>query len=91
MSKQVTEEKKGQVAPNASDDQKPIPNSKVEEKFDNLDLTDIGKDELALYGNCKWTIWENIEMVSEKIDKRAGKDENWADKMRKVAWFDNMI
>ena len=91
MEKKEQEEKKAQDAPNAPDDQKPLPNSEVKEKFDHLDLTDIGKDELALYGNCKWTIWENVEMVNEKTEKRGGKDENWADKNRKVAWFDNLI
>ena len=30
-------------------------------------------------------------MVNEKTEKRGGKDENWADKNRKVAWFDNLI
>ena len=84
MSKQ--EEKKADTAPNATNDQKPIPNSEVKEKFDQYDLADVGKDELSLFGNCKWTIWENIEMTSEKT-----RHVNWADNMRKVAWFDNMI
>lgn len=66
MSAKEQEEKKAQDPANAPDDTKPIPNSEVKEKFDNVDLSDIGKDELALFGNCKWTIWENIDFVNEK-------------------------
>ena len=43
-------------------------------------------NELKLFADQKWTIWENYEMKDEKKD--AG---SWANLMRKVAWFDNMI
>jgi hypothetical protein len=41
---------------------------------------------LKLFGDCKWTIWENIDMLDKNENKQ-----DWENKMRRVAWFDNMI
>ena len=87
------EEKKAQDLANTtkSDEQKPIPNSKVMETFNKPDIKEIALDkELNLFGDTKWTIWENIDFVADK-QVRGSKDENYADKLRKVAWFDNLI
>lgn len=92
MSAKQENETKDQEGSNAPDESKPIPNSKIEEKFDNVDLTDISQNgELDLFGGCKWTIWENVEIMADRADRKAGKDENFENKMRKVAWFDNLI
>lgn len=46
--------------------------------------------ELELYKGIKWTIWENIEYVEQKQGKNQNQHD-WEKKMRKVAWFDNLI
>jgi len=40
---------------------------------------------LRLHDGCKWTIWENIDVVDSKAKM------DWNSTIRKVAWFDNMI
>ena len=42
------------------------------------------KDNLKLFGEEKWVIWENIDFMQKK-------DSQWEDRIRRVAWFDNMI
>ena len=48
--------------------------------------TVAAQDELKLYGNLKWTIWENIDWLDKNDNKT-----DWENKMRRVAWFDNML
>lgn len=44
-----------------------------------------------LYKSLKWTIWENIDFPNDKQEKQKDQKEAWAGKLRKVAWFDNLI
>jgi hypothetical protein len=46
----------------------------------------VGSD-LRLFDNQKWTVWENIEYLDKKENNAA----EWESKIRRVAWFDDMI
>lgn len=59
-------------------------NLAMNEKFGEPDYGSIAQ-ELSLYKGLKWTIWEYIEYDQKE------KNKDWEKKMRKVAWFDNMI
>jgi len=64
------------------------PNLDIEEVFDDPDYGEVGlENEIKLYNDFKWTIWENIDY----LDPKANKQVSWDRKMRKVAWFDNII
>jgi hypothetical protein len=40
-----------------------------------------------LYGNLSWVIWENIEFT----DKEKNNEVDWESKVKKVAWFSDII
>jgi hypothetical protein len=66
---------------------KPVdPCLQVQAKFGaNPLIEEICGENLKLYGNQKWVIWENIDFTNKK-----GND--WhQQQLRVVAWFDNMI
>ena len=48
---------------------------------------DAYKGELNLYGDQKWTVWENIEYT----DPQKNNNTSYDDKLLKVAWFSDMI
>ena len=56
-----------------------------------MDLNLIAQDnELKLYKDMKWTIWEIVEYVDSKTGKNI-KEDDYDKLLRKIAWFDNMI
>ena len=67
--------------------------TKVEEVFGNPDLTTIdpsNKENLKLYGNQSYTIWELREFREKSKDKNV-QEEAYEKLLRKVGWFDNIL
>ena len=63
----------------------------AEETFDKAPIEGLAEgNELQLYKGLKWTIWENIDYVTQKQLKNAD-SASWEKTLRKVAWFDNLI
>lgn len=63
----------------------------AEESFDKEPIEGLAEgNELQLYKGLKWTIWENIDYITQKQLKNAD-SASWEKTLRKVAWFDNLI
>lgn len=75
-----TDKDNKQAAPKEAD-----PCTLAREKFGaEPNITALCEDSLSLYGDQKWVIWENIDYTTKK-------DSDWENRIRRVAWFDNMI
>lgn len=58
----------------------------MQDKFGTNENIEALAEDLKLFNNEKWTVWENIDYIDKNENKT-----DWGNKMRRVAWFDNII
>ena len=62
------------------------------EKFGvQQNIEGLCSENLKLYDNQQWVIWENIDYTEKTNKSKITHSSDWEKEIRRVAWFDNFL